>query len=228
MAISELLGRLVSSLSEENYEKTVFDYRFWMKIGATHGWIPDDQLHNDVWGNMRPELVYPSPSTFHLIHPTTHLLLKFIADVEPNPDSPTRAQLCHSSLRGFFADNSDFYFRTQFQQDDWRRYYTNVNLLAHSVNEGYLNLEDVRDHILQSLTLQPIPSFCQLQSLIVLLKIAGATFAAYVDPPVMDRCLHLLKAGNLTVPVVAKLKLAQVSPFLRDKIGNKHRENRML
>ena len=225
MAISKFLSNLVSCLSEENYEKKVSNYQLWMKIGLTHGWVPDNQLHNDIWENMRPDLVYPSSS--QLIHPTTHLLVKFITDVEPNPGSPTLAQLCRSSLKGFFDDNSDFDPRTKFQNDDWVRFNTNANLLAHLVNGGYLNLEDVRDHILQSLIYRPIPWLYQLRSLVILLKIAGAAFAAYVDPSVMDRCLHVLKSGDLKHPAITTLaKVRSLCPSA--KTGNKCRENRRL
>ena len=225
MAISEFLSKLVSRLSEENYEQTLSDYRFWMKIGITHGSIPDNQLHKVIWENTKPELVYPSSS--QLIHPTTHRLLQFITDVEFNPASPTHVQLCNSSLNGFFADNTDFYFRTYFQDYEWSRFYANVNFLAHWVNVGCLNVEDVRDHILQSLTFRPVPSFYQLCSLLILLKIAGATFAAYMDPSVMGRCLHVLKSSDFQHPAIATLaKVRALCPSA--KTGNKCRENRRL
>ena len=224
MAISEFLGGLVSRISEENYEKTLSDYRLWLKIGAARGWIPDDQLQNAILENMRPELVYPSSS--QLIHPTTHLLVQLITDTEPNPVSPTHVQLCQSSLKDFFADNSAFYFRTSVHSSDWRKFYTNVNFLAHWVNVGCLNVEDVRDHILQSLTCRPVPGFYQLCSLLILLKIAGATFAAYVDPSVMDHCLRVLKSSGFSLPVF--IALAKVRAFYLDvETSNICRGNRM-
>jgi hypothetical protein len=41
----------------------------------------------------------------------------------------------------------------------------------------------------------------------ILLKISGATFAAYVDPSVMDRCCDLLKQSDLR----SKLVLAELA-----------------
>ena len=204
----KFLGNLVSHLSEENYERTLSDYRFWMKIGTTHGWIPDNQLQNDISENMQPHVVFSPPSP-QLIHPTTHLLLKFITDVELNPVSSTHARLCHSSLKDFFTTLLDFDSRTKFECPELGRFYTNVNFLAHYVNLGYLNVEDVRDHILQSLTFRPDPDFYHWCSLLILLKIAGATFAAYVNPSVMDRCIHVLKSKNyqsLAVATLAKVR----------------------
>ena len=87
------------------------------------------------------------------------------------------------------------------------------NLVAHWVNLGYVELEDVRDHILQSLAFQPTVHPHQLNSLMILLKISGATFAAYVDPSVMDRCCDLLKPSNLSNKSVL-FELAEVRALI--------------
>jgi hypothetical protein len=50
---------LVFDLYEENYDQTLSDHQFWMGTGATHGWIPDSQLYNDILASMKPELVHP-------------------------------------------------------------------------------------------------------------------------------------------------------------------------
>ena len=210
MGISNLLGNLVSHLSEKNYEQTLSDYRLWTKIGVTHGWISEKQLENDIKGNMQPHLVYQAKSYDQLVHPTSHLLLQFITDVELNPVSSTHARLCHSSLHDFFADNSYLDFcPSAWGGDKMREFYTNVNLLAHFVNLGHVGVEDVQDHILQSLTFRPIPQNHQLCSLLILLKIAGATFAAYVDPSFMDRCLNVLKSAEYRsgVETLAKVRV---------------------
>jgi hypothetical protein len=47
----------------------------------------------------------------------------------------------------------------------------------------------------QSLVFQPTVYFHQLNALAILLRISGSTFAAYVDPSVMDRCCDVLKLG---------------------------------
>jgi hypothetical protein len=42
-----------------------------------------------------------------------------------------------------------------------------------------------------------------LNSLGILFKISGATFAAYVDPSVMDRCCDALRSADLENTLVA-------------------------
>lgn len=59
MSTSKSLMELVFDLYEENYDQTLSDHQFWMGTGATHGWIPDSQLYNDILASMKPELVHP-------------------------------------------------------------------------------------------------------------------------------------------------------------------------
>ena len=199
MGTSELLSGLLDDLSEENYEQTVSEYRFWMKFGVTHGWIRDDLLFDDIWNRMYTDLVYPTSD--RLIHPTAHLLIRFIADVGLDPAlsayvSSTHDRLCRVSLEGSVDNNLSFMSGNRWHDNRLGRFYTNVNILAHHINLGYLNLEDVRDRILQSLAFHPTVHPHQFNSLVILLKISGATFAAYVDPSVMERCCDLLKPSN--------------------------------
>jgi hypothetical protein len=60
-------------------------------------------------------------------------------------------------------------------------------------NLGYVEEDAVRSHILQSLISHPDIHDHQADALITLFKLAGATFDAYVDPSVANRCLGLLK-----------------------------------
>ena len=199
MGISSFFRKLLHDLSEDNYEQTVFDYRFWMKFVAAHGWIRDDRLYDDIQVSIKQDLVYPK--TKHLIHPTSHLLIRLLTDVGADPVLSTYAssahdQLCRVSLRDFVDDNLDIMLgRTLY---DWElcRFYTNTNFLAHWINLGHLTVEDVRDRILQSLTSKPTVHPHQLNSLMILLKTSGATFAAYVDSSVMERCYDLLKLNK--------------------------------
>jgi hypothetical protein len=128
-----------------------------MEIGTTHGWIPDNQLYNDVLASMRPDLV--NTSSGQLIRSTSCLLLRFVTDVGLDPvlsayTFGTHERHCHRSLKNFFADNVDFIPRITFHETDLQKFYTNVNLLAHWVNLGYLNVEDVQNSILQSEPIQ--------------------------------------------------------------------------
>jgi len=146
-----------------------------------------------------------------LIHDNVPLLLRFISDAELEPVFSTYAnglhdRWCSGSLQEFFWKN--LYYtpgeRSIYAKSrDFCAFYTRVNLIAHWVNLGHVKLEDVRDRILQSLTFQPTVHPHQLNSLMILLKISGATFAAYVDPSVMDRCCDLLKPSNLGSKLVA-------------------------
>ena len=72
-------------------------------------------------------------------------------------------------------------------------FFVEANLIAHWVNLGYVEEAAIRNHILQSLISDQKLYDHQADALIVLFKIAGATFEAYVDPSVVDRCFDLLK-----------------------------------
>ena len=144
-----------------------------------------------------------------LIHNDVHLLPRFISDAELDPILSTYAiglhnRLCRESLEQFFRQNLDYIPKdgsTGPTSEQRCVLYTRVNLIAHWVNLGYVGIEDVRDRILQSLVNHPAVHIHQLHSLMILLKLSGATFAAYVDPSVMDRCRlflglsHLISAG---------------------------------
>ena len=176
-------------------------------------------------GNARPDWVNPyygrydgrtQPTNLDefcgkLIHSDVHLLLRFISDAELDPALSAYAiglhdRLCRGSLKEFFNQSLRFLpdsgpsgrYSHRFCE-----YYTTVNLIAHWINLGCVQLEDIQDHILQSLIFQPTVHPHQLNSLMILLKISGATFAAYVDPSVMDRCCDLLKPTSLKEEYVA-------------------------
>jgi len=61
------------------------------------------------------------------------------------------------------------------------------------MNLGYVEETAIRDHILQSLISHPKLYKVQVDALIILFKLAGATFAKYSDLAVVDRCFELLK-----------------------------------
>ena len=155
-----------------------------------------------------------------LIHSNVHLLLQFITDAEIDPILSTYAvglhnRLCRESLKLFFRQTLD-YIPGEWEEptsEQLCEFYTRVNLIAHWVNLGYVKLEDVRDRILQFLAFQPTVHVHQLNSLMILLKISGATFAAYVDPSVMDRCRDLLQPSNLSDKFVLT-ELAEVSALI--------------
>ena len=224
MGISAHLTRFLCNLSKGNYDRTFSAYRFWIEVGPAFEAISKDQLYNDILSNTKPELITipTSPMDGRLIHTTVSLLLRFITDAESDLTLSTYAiglhdRLCRESLEQFFKQSLDCPAWGSNTMQIYE-FYTRVNLIAHWVNLGYVQLEDVRDRILQSLTLQPTVLPHQLNSLMILLQISGPAFAAYMDPTVLDRCYDLLKPTNLTSkPVTAYL--AQVrAPILTVKV----------
>jgi hypothetical protein len=193
----------VFPLTKENYERTLSDYRFWMEIGATHGWISDDQLYHDILATMKPV----DRSSGQLVDNTSNLLLQFVTDVELVPAlspyaSGVHGRLCHEILKTFFDNNLylmavDIVPGSRRDVDKVCKFYADVNFIAHWVNLGYLDVEDIQNRILQSLISQPAVHAHQLNSLGILFKIAGATFAAYVEPSLMDRCCGALESADL-------------------------------
>jgi len=87
---------------------------------------------------------------------------------------------------------------------------TNVNLIAHWANLGYVEEEVIRDQILQSLVSRPILHDHQVDALIILFKLAGATFGAYTDPSVVGCCFELLKGLCNRTQNLMKRELIQV------------------
>ena len=73
------------------------------------------------------------------------------------------------------------------------KFYANTNLIAHWVNLGYVEEAAICNHILQSLISHPKLYDHQADALVILFKLAGATFAACTDPSVVDRCFELLQ-----------------------------------
>ena len=246
MATSWPLARLLHNLSEENYGRTFSEYRLWIGLGVAHGGTSDHQLYNDILTNLRPDLIklscvqilndtgsYRSSADTpkytvngQLIHNNVHLLLRFITDAELDPTLSAHAmglhdRLCRESLEQFFRQTLDYLPGgwTGPTSGQLYEFYTRVNLIAHWVNLGHVKLEDVRDHIIQSLVFQSTVHPHQLNCLMILLKISGATFAAYVDPEVMDHCYDLLKPSNLKEKLVLT-GLAQVRKlFLKVRVN---------
>ena len=100
------------------------------------------------------------------------------------------------------------------QLEGWRYYdywsAVDSNLIARWANSGHVDQATIRNHILQSLISHPKLYDHQADALIILFKIAGATFEAYADPSVVDRCFELLK--NYYDRNSVKGRLVQVRP----------------
>ena len=187
--LRKTLRDLVRNLSEENYDRSLAQYRFWLDIGAAHGHINQDQVDSDAWEIQHPKY-NASP-----VHPTAHLCFRFIGDMEDHLISRSASeyhrQSCASSVAWYFEQNLDLvksghgYLLGPFL--------TNINFIARWANLGFVEEAAIRNHILQSLISHPRLYDHQADALIVLFKLAGATFGTYVNPSVVDRCFqHLM------------------------------------
>ena len=203
------LSSVVGSLSDQNYEQSLALYRLWFDIGLTHCQIAPDKIFEDIRNNSRWEEV--SPKDGQLFHPTAHLTLRFASDAESDSALAPHAaglqsRLCAAILGSFFNDN--IYLVRHPQGSDSKYFVSIANLIAGWANLGCLEESAIRSHILQSLTAHPKLYDHQADVLIVLFKLAGATFEAYADPSVVDRCFKLLK--NHYSCNTVKGRLAQV------------------
>jgi len=176
MDTSWSLMKLVHGIHEGNYDRTLSAYRLWIKLGTARGGVSNDQLYNDILGSLTtghgrittPQIDGWSPTIHYngvnqcvprgeLIHGGARLLPRFITDAELDPALSTYAiglhdRLCRESLDQFFRQNLDCIPGGwgEITSKQLCEFYTWVNLVAHWVNLGYVELEDVRDHILQS------------------------------------------------------------------------------
>ena len=187
--LRETLRDLVRNLSEENYDRSLAQYRFWLDIGAAYGHINQDQVGSDAWGIHHPNY-NASP-----IHPTAHLVFRFIGDMEDHLTSRSASeyhrQSCASSVACYFEQNLDLVKNNPGYL--LRPFLTKINFIARWVNLGFLEEAAIRNHILQSLISHPKLYSHQADALLILFKLAGATFGTYADPSVVDRCFQLLR-----------------------------------
>ena len=191
--IDQTLGSVVANLSDENYAQSLTFYRFWLGIGQTYHQVPPDQIYNAIWNNRGTGSIDPGQGK--LIHSTAHLIVRFASDAESDDHllaphtSGLQSRLSTSALKEFFSSN----LRIIGGGGTVNEFYATANLIAHWVNLGYMEEAAIRNHILQSLISHPNLYDHQADALIILFKLAGATFEAYADPSVVDRCFELLK-----------------------------------
>ena len=204
--LQAILRNLVEKISDGNYDESFAQYRLWLDIGDAHGDITQDQLNDDMYWGAR------SGSLRELIHTTAHLLIRFIGDVEADRKLSRYASGLHqrrskSALSSFFETNLRI-MESGYCGSRKPNFLTDVNFIARWANLGYVGEETIRNHILQSLIAHPKFHDHQADALIILFKLAGATFGAYADPSVVDRCFELLRSYPSDS---TKLKLIPVS-----------------
>ena len=198
--IGDALDSVVAKLSDENYAESIAFYRLWFDIGQTYLQITSDQTFFALWNKKEAGVINTAGG--EVVYEAAPLILRFAGDVEvevpsiPIPHNPgLRSRLCATSLREFFSDNLTLVWYEENRNGGGPvvNFYANTNLIAHWVNLGYVGEAVIRDHILQSLISHSKLYDHQADALVILFKLAGATFAAYTDPLVVDHCLELLR-----------------------------------
>ena len=209
--IHAALGSTINKISDENYDQSLDFYRFWFEIAQTYSQIPPDQIFNAIWDNRG------GPNG--LFHPTAHLILRFASDAESDrilgPHSVgLRSHLCTRLLREFFENNMTVVWDEERRCSGGAKHWflVDANFIAHLTNLGYVDEAAIHNHILQSLISHQKLYDHQADALIILFKLAGATFAKYADPAVVDRCFELLK-GHYTLGT-GRIGLVQVRVVL--------------
>ena len=192
--LRETLSDLTKGLSEENYDASLIQYRFWLNVGIAHGHI-GDQLkvaYDANWITRSDQLEQGKP-----IHPGARLFARFLRDIEADGTMPGQVlgleRNCGERMDSFFEDNLSL-TRSQPNLQQVNPFLTRTNRIASWANLGYMEEVVLRDWILQSLISSSKFYDHQADALIVLFRLAGATFEAYVDSSVIDRCFELLKS----------------------------------
>ena len=185
--------------ADQNYEQSFAFYRLWLDIQQTYRQVPSDPTLDKIWSNRTTRSMIV-PAKGKLIHSTIHLFLRFAGDAEADyvigPHTPgLQSRLCAKSLEEFFGHNMDiaWYNENGCSHSLAGEYYADVNLVAHWANLGRVGESGIHNHILQSLISHAELHDHQADGLIILFKLAGATFEAYTGSSVVDRCFELIK-----------------------------------
>jgi hypothetical protein len=202
--------------SDGNYEPLFTFYRFWFGIRQDYRQTPTDPIIDDIWPHNRQMNAANSASWDTLTHPTAHIVLRLAGDAESDHtlaphNSGLQSRLCKRILHEFFVDNLRVTNSggSNYESATMRNFYADASLIAHWANLGHVEEHAIRNHILQSLTLHLQLYDHQADALCILFKVAGATFEAYSEISVVDRCFELLKGHRHSNP--EKGKLIQVS-----------------
>jgi len=193
--VDRTLNRVVGRLSDQNYSQSFAFYRLWFNLGRKHLQIPSNGIFDTIWNSRAKSLAAFGDGG--LTHPSAHLILRFARDAGSDQilaphSSGLQSRLSARLLRDFFNNNLELVENGKTRGNEGG-FYADVNLIARWANLGYVEEATIRHEILQSLISHPTLWDHQAGSLIILFKLAGATFEAYADPSVIDRCFELLK-----------------------------------
>ena len=212
--IQKTLGSTVSSLSDERYEQSLDYFRLWFRIGQKYSENPADLIFDAIYG-YRTKGSWNDDRLLkgYLIG---HLIPRFVGDIESDPifapyNTGLRSRFCARILEEFFDGDLE----TTNGGGGWGsvQFYADVTLIAHCTNLGYIEEDMIRDYILQSLISHAKLHDHQADALVILFKIAGATFEAFVDSAVVERCFQLLKNHNYNDKIDGRPGLIQVGNF---------------
>ena len=190
-----ILVSVIKDLSEENYEQSFAKCRFSFELAKTYSQVPSDFIFDAIWKQITNHQIPSHDYTY----PTSPLILPFANDAESDSilgshSAGLLSRLYTSILAQFFNEWLGILHLGHTPRG--QQYQLGANFIAHGVNLGYVAETAIRKHILQLLiggTSGPGQNFHRVTVLCTLLKIEGATFAAYTDSSVVDRCLEFLK-----------------------------------
>jgi len=197
--INYILDSTFKGLSDQNYAESFDYYRLLFDIGHAYHGIPSDRIFDTIW-NCRAMNSTIDTSNCQLIH-SADLILRFARDAESDHmlaqhSSGLQSRLSARALQEFIANIVGTVRGRGYPSTA----YVDTNLVAHWANLGYVEENVIRNHILQSLISHPKFLDHQADTLIILFKLAGATFEAYAGTSVVDRCFELLKGHSYTSP----------------------------
>ena len=219
--IQKALALAISSLSGEHYEQSLDHFRLWFRIGQKYSQNHSDLIFDAICGSRsKGSWSYGDLFRGHSIGP---LIPRFVNDVELDPvfapySAGLLSRFCARVVQEFFDNNVE----TMDTGADLASlaFYVDVNLVACCANLGYIEEDMIRDYILQSLISHSKLHDHQADALAILFKIAGATFEAYVDPTIVDRCFQLLKNHTYKCVYSERIGLIQVGTFSVHKRWN--------
>ena len=189
--IQKGLGLIITNLSDQNYEKSLTYFRFWSEVGQTHFQLPSDAIFNIIYEGRASGI-----SSYASVYPKTSLILGLIDSIESDPALALQCAgfqnlFCVKILQNFFDNDMGAVLSNSSYNSVPNSYYADVNYVAHCANSGHAGENTIRSHILQSLVSHTRIQEHQVSALAILFKIAGATFEAYVDPAVINRCFEI-------------------------------------
>ena len=204
-SVDTALSPVVAGLSDENYTESFTFFRFWFDIGQRYHQVPSGWVFNAIWKNRGVGSINPIAGKLFL--PSVHLALRFARDAESDHilapyNSGLQGRLSARSLQDFFSHNLTvvWYKQTGNGGGAEGELCAVTNLIAHWVNLGFVEEAAIRNDILQSLISHPKLYDHQADALLILFKLAGATFEAYADPSALDHCFELLKSHSYNSP----------------------------